>query len=89
MKPLEQLNEKVGLLLKKTAALEKENALLKGTIAKHQDELRKTRQNSGSMDAVGALLASDAVGDEDKKEMRAKLDVVIGEIDKILATLND
>ena len=74
MKPLEQLNEKVGLLLKKTAALEKENALLKGTIAKHQDELRKTRQNSGSMDAVGALLASDAVGDEDKKEMRAKLD---------------
>ncbi len=89
MKPLEQLNEKVGLLLKKTAALEKENALLKGTIAKHQEELRKTRQNSGSMDAVGALLASDAVGDEDKKEMRAKLDVVIGEIDKILATLND
>ena len=89
MKQLEQLNEKVGLLLKKTAALEKENALLKGTIAKHQEELRKTRQNSGSMDAVGALLASDAVGDEDKKEMRAKLDVVIGEIDKILATLND
>ena len=89
MNPLEQLKEKVGMLIKKAAALEKENAQLKVAMAKQQRELEQARRNAGGADAVGAFLSSDAVGEAERHAMLENLDVVIGEIDKILATLND
>ena len=91
MEALDQLSKKLDMLLKKYAATEAENKRLKDTIA----ALNKT------IDAQGKKLSSLENGmvsvhmgktielDEDKENMRAQLDNVIAEIDKILNTLND
>ncbi len=91
MRELELLSNKLDALLKKYAALEAENNSLKDTIAHQQQkvimlnsQLAKLEENAGSAH-IGKTVADDA----ERKALRKQLDGVIGEIDKILTTLND
>ena len=91
MNSLELLKEKVGLLLKKHSALVAENAKLikqietqNNTIAGLKSDLAKVEQVGSNIDIEKA-----GVSVEEKDKMRKQLDSVIGEIDKILVTLND
>ena len=91
MQVLDQLNKKVDSLLKKYATLEAENKRLKETIAA---EVKKTHAMNRKLASLEQSMVSvhigKAVDNEDEKEnMRQQLDNVIGEIDKILNTLND
>jgi len=91
MEALDQLNNKLNLLLKKYAALETENKRLKATIAVQEKNVATlTKKLSSLEDGMVSVRLGDAVVDEGEKEnMRQQLDNVIAEIDKILNTLND
>jgi hypothetical protein len=91
MEALDQLNNKLNLLLKKYAALETENKRLKATIAvQEKNAATLTKKLSSLEDGMVSVRLGDAVVDEGEKEnMRQQLDNVIAEIDKILNTLND
>lgn len=91
MRELELLSNKLDALLKKHAALQAENSGLKETIAQQQhkltmldSQLAKLEEKAGTAQ-IGKTVADDA----ERKALRKQLDGVIGEIDKILTTLND
>lgn len=87
---LQLLNKKLDLLLKKYAALQTENAKLQQTIEDQKATIaqRNTRIEELEQILVAAQTAKSLTA-EDKEVMRKQLDSVIGEIDKILKTLND
>ena len=91
MLELQILNDKLDLLLKKYAALQAENKRLQQTISqqlKSIDALNK--QLAGLEENIAVVHTGNAVlTAQDKTGMRKQLDTVIGEIDKILNTLND
>lgn len=91
MHALDELNKKVDVLLKKYAALEAENKRLRETVAKHTriEEELKTKIESLEQNMVSVHLGKTDISDDEKQNMRAQLDTVISEIDKILNTLND
>ncbi len=90
MHELDTLNEKLDLLLKKYVALQAENKSLKETIGKQQKETAALNEKLVRLEEKNAHAGlSTALADEDKDAMRKQLDSVIGEIDKILITLND
>ncbi len=91
MEALDRLNNKVTLLLKKYAALETENKRLRKAVATHEKETAELKKKLDSLEQgmVSVHLGSSVAGDEEKDNMRAQLDNVIAEIDKILNTLND
>jgi hypothetical protein len=91
MQALDQLNKKLDSLLKKYAALESENKRLKDTIASQIKATEKLNKRLASMDQnmVSVNLGAGVVDEDEKENMRKQLDSVIGEIDKILNTLND
>ncbi len=91
MHELELLSKKLDALLKKYTALEAENNSLKNTVAQKQQEitqlnsqLAKLEEQAGTTQ-IGKTVADDA----ERAALRKQLDGVIGEIDKILTTLND
>ena len=91
MEALDKLNKKLDTLLKKYAALESENKRLKDTIAaqiKTTDQLHKQIE-SMEQGMVSVNLGRATGNEEENEHMRRQLDTVIGEIDKILTTLND
>ncbi len=91
MQALDQLNTKLDMLLKKYAALEAENKRLKATIAAQDKSVESLTKKLASLEnGMVSVHLGQAVVDEDEKDnMRRQLDHVIGEIDKILNTLND
>ena len=91
MLALDQLNKKLDMLLKKYAALEAENKRLKDTIATQNKTVEKLNKKLLSLEngMVSVHLGNTVDSNEEKENMRRQLDNVIGEIDKILNTLND
>jgi len=91
MLALDLLNKKLDTLLKKHAALEAENKRLKDTVAGQIKETAKLNKKLASLEqGMVSVHLGKTTGSEDEKEnMRLQLDTVIGEIDKILNTLND
>jgi hypothetical protein len=91
MEALDKLSKKLDTLLKKHAATEAENKRLKETIAA---QIKTTEQLNKKLASLEKGMVSVHIGktvedDEQKENMREQLDTVIGEIDKILNTLND
>jgi len=91
MQELQLLNEKLDLLWKKYTALQAENARLKDTVSKQlksieglNSKLSSLEENIGSAQIGKAVISND-----EKNGVRKQIDNVIGEIDKILNTLND
>ncbi len=91
MEALDKLSKKLDTLLKKHAALESENKRLKDTIADQIKTTEKLQKKLTSLekDMVSVRLGNTVENDEERENMRQQLDTVIGEIDKILNTLND
>lgn len=91
MEAIDQLNKKIDTLLKRYAALEAENRKLKDAVAtqaKANDKLSK-KLASLEKEMVSVDLAGAGMDEDTRENMRGQLDSVIGEIDKILHTLND
>ena len=91
MEALDKLSKKLDTLLKKHAALESENKRLKETIASQIKTTEKLQKKLASLEQgmVSVHLGKTVENDEERENMRRQLDNVIGEIDKILHTLND
>ncbi len=91
MEALDQLSKKLNMLLKKYAALEAENKRLKETIAAQNKTVEVLGKKLSSLEngMVSVHMGKTIELDEDKENMRQQLDNVIGEIDKILNTMND
>lgn len=91
MLELQLLNDKLDMLLKKYAALQAENQGLKDTVGKQLKTIEELNSKLAAADDQHATQGlGKALGEEkEKAALRKKLDGVIGEIDKILNTLND
>ena len=91
MQELTQLNDKLDALLKKYASLKSENQRLQDTIAGHVQEIGKLNEKVAYMEenVLATQIDKSTVNNDDKEVMKKQLDTVIGEIDKILSTLND
>ena len=91
MEVLQLLNNKLELLLKNYEELQSENKSLKDIIAQQTKTISELNQKQHEMEQqvlskhIGLLDLPEA----DKEKMRKQLDTVIGEIDKILNTIND
>lgn len=91
MQELQLLNTKLDLLLKKYAALQSENKRLKQTITQQTKSIEDLNSKLSELEQnmVAVQMGRSLLNDEEKIKMRKQLDNVIGEIDKILNTLND
>ena len=91
MQELQLLNTKLDLLLKKYAALQSENKRLKQTITQQTKSIENLNSKLSELEQnmVAVQMGRSLLNDEEKIKMRKQLDNVIGEIDKILNTLND
>lgn len=91
METLTKLGDKLDLLLKKHAELEKENARLRATIEGQNKVIQRLNKKVATLDngMVSVHLGQTGISDEEKENMNRQLDGVIAEIDKILTTLND
>lgn len=91
MQELELLNNKLDTLLQKYTALQVENKRLQGALAL---QTKSMEDLNGKLAKLEQNIAASAIGkdllkDDEKQAVKKQLDTVIGEIDKILATLND
>jgi len=91
MQELQLLNEKLDLLLKKYTALQAENSRLKETVSKQLKSIEGLNSKLSSLEEnIGsAQIGKAVISNEEKNGVRKQIDNVIGEIDKILNTLND
>lgn len=91
MQALQILTEKLDLLLKKYAELQAENKSLKKTIGEQLASIEQLNKKFDSMEQNMAAiqLGKNFLDNNDKLAMTKQIDTVVGEIDKILATLND
>lgn len=91
MEVLNELNSKVNLLLKRYAMLEAENKKLKATIEALSEKEKHMAAHIASLQdrMVSVNLNGTVTDDSEKAEMRKQLDILIGDIDRILNTLND
>lgn len=91
MQQLDVLNTKLDVLLKKYAALQAENKSLKDTVARQLQQIDALNEKAGRLEEdrhvadIGKVVADNT----DKAGVRKQIDSLIGEIDKILITLND
>lgn len=91
MQQLDVLNIKLDALLKKYAALQAENKSLKDTVARQLQQIDALNEKVGRLEEdrhvadIGKVVADNT----DKAGVRKQIDSLIGEIDKILITLND
>lgn len=91
MESLSLLNEKLDVLLKKYTLLQAENNRLQITVA---DQKKQIDTLSGKLtmleeNLMASQMSSSVLNDNDKEVVKKQLDTVLGEIDKLLATLND
>lgn len=91
MQELQLLNDKLDMLLRKYAALQAENRQLKDTVGAQLRSIEElnTKLTTLEESMVATGIDKTLENDADKTAMRRQLDNVIGEIDKILNTLND
>ena len=91
MQQLDVLNIKLDALLKKYAALQAENKSLKDTVARQLQQIDALNEKAGRLEEARHVAdISKVVADNtDKAGVRKQIDSLIGEIDKILITLND
>ena len=91
MKNLELLKSKLDTLIKKHKASEAENTRLKEVISAQNSsiEVLKNKIQTMEQSLTGVDLGRIDIVGQDKENMRAQLDNLINEIDKILTTLND
>lgn len=91
MQQLDVLNIKLDALLKKYAVLQAENKSLKDTVARQLQQIDALNEKTGRLEEdrhvtdIGKVVADNT----DKAGVRKQIDSLIGEIDKILITLND
>jgi predicted nuclease with TOPRIM domain len=91
MQELNQLQDKLALLLKKHATLKAENKRLKDNIGEQSNAIDTLNAKVETMEqrVLSTQLGNPSLNNEEKEIMRKQLDIVIGEIDKILTKLND
>ncbi|NDC41200.1 MAG: hypothetical protein EBZ77_06565 [Chitinophagia bacterium] len=91
MEALDTFSGKLDQLLKRFAALDADNKRLRATIEGQNKVIQRLNQKVRDMEAdlAGHRLAQHGLAGEDKEDMKKQLDAVIGEIDKILAGLNE
>jgi chromosome segregation ATPase len=91
MQELQLLNTRLDMLLKKYAALQVENKSLKNTISKQTEAIHGLNGKLSDLEQniVAVQITKTVLSEDEKQDMRNQLDNVIGEIDKILTTLND
>lgn len=91
MEEVTLLHTRLDKLLKKYAALQAENADLLKTVREQNNNLQHLNKKVAELeDKVLTSKTADALSaKEDKAEVRKQLNSLIGDIDKLLATLND
>lgn len=91
MQEIQTLNDKLDMLLKKHTTLLAENKTLRKSNDKQQQTINTLNQKISTLEeSVLSLQINNSLqGDKEKNTVRKQLDTVIGEIDKILMTLND
>jgi hypothetical protein len=91
MQALDILTGKLDLLLKKYAELQAENKRLAKTIGEQLKSIEQLNSKFQSLEEnmVAIQLGKNFLDNNDKLAMTKQIDTVVGEIDKILATLND
>jgi hypothetical protein len=91
MQELQLLNNRLDMLLKKYAALQVENRGLRDTVAKQTETIQGLNGKLSDLERnmVGIQIGKTVLSEEEKQDMKKQLDSVIGEIDKILTTLDD
>lgn len=91
MLELQLLNDKLDLLLKKYAAIQSENKRLKEAVGQQTRKIESLNTKLADLEhnMVAVQIGSNVLNEEEKLHMRKQVDHVIGEIDKILKTLND
>ena len=91
MQELQLLNDKLDTLLKKYASLQAENKRLRETVAEQTASIQglNIKLSDLEQEIVAVQIGKGVMTDEEREQMKNHLGSVIGEIDKILATLND
>lgn len=91
MQELDLLNDKLELLLKKYTALQAENKKLQQIIVQQRQSMEGLNSKIGELEEqLLTSKTSDAIHDDkDKKVVKKQIDTLIGDIDRILATLHD
>jgi hypothetical protein len=90
MYELQLLNSRLDVLLKKYAILQAENKQLKQVIADQTKSMASLNVKLSDLEHnMIAVQMGRSVSSDEKARLRRQLDTVIGEIDKILARLND
>lgn len=91
MQELNLLHDKVEALLKIYGDVKAENARLKETVSAQLQQIETLTGKMGVLEEnmMAASIGTSVLNDKDKEVVRKQLDTVLGEIDKILATLND
>ena len=91
MDTLQLLHSKLDLLLNSYNNLKSENKSLKDIIAQQTKSIAELtqKQNELEQQVLSKHIGLLDLPESDKEKMRAQLDAVISEIDKILNTIND
>lgn len=91
MEELTLLHTKLDKLLKKYSAIKAEKEGLEKELRKQSNELEKLRKKSADLEGQLATskTAEALAGKDGKTAVRKELDVLIGDIDKLLASLDD
>jgi hypothetical protein len=91
MHEIQLLGDKLDLLLKKYGILQAENKRLKETVAIQTQSIETLnfKLQELEQDMVAVQIGKSVLTDDEKVKMRKQIDTVIGEIDKILTSLND
>lgn len=88
---LKRINEKLHLLIRDHAALQKDNARIKQELMLAQDTIKQQQKNSDVLkQQVSVLkLGSVEMNGEDKKEFEKKINGYLKEIDRCITVLGE
>lgn len=91
MQELTLLHNKLDKLLKKYAALQAEKDGLLATLRRQNEDMERLNKKVASLEEELNLAKTGDVitGKDDKAAVRKQLNSLIGDIDKLLASLND
>lgn len=91
MQELTLLHSKLDKLLKKYATLQAEKESLQQAMHKQKDELQQLNKKVATLEEqLTTTQTADVLATKgDKNAMRKQLNSLIGDIDKLLASLND
>lgn len=91
MQELELLNTRLDALIRHYSALKAENKRLRGTVQAQATTIEQLNGQLGRLEEqmLGLQLDKTVLAPEEHALLRRRLDTVIGEIDKILTSLND